>query len=413
MTFQERQDLFDILYNRGTIAGSEHPISLARTSISPKRPLWELYRGAPSSPGNMTHSAHEVGEQTSWRVVKGVDFLKQDGVAGIAGNVFFDDLGQAKTLCLQLGADLCCGLVCEDERLGKCALREGGGMLVVRDHVGGGSSGSMGGGASGGGATGGSTGAELDHKYVDYHATGRTAAADDFVTRTTGLSGPEKETKKSLNQRYVRYGVRPISVRDSIDNYLSPPSGGRGAVWVKYLKPVEEALAKKVVLLPPGIKLLTNEKVTHVTFRESEVDTVDHEDAAAEPSDVDPTGGPPDARKPRAFFRALRKTAPNDILVFADEGVEFRPDQDIRELVARYLRGSDVAACALTGTDAQFSKRQAFVLTKMDHLSVAESGQIGSSLILARKTPLSLRLARDWLAAALDERIMGRGGGTY
>merc|ERR1712007_397758 len=56
--------------------------------------------------------------------------------------------------------------------------------------------------------------------------------------------------------------------------------------------------------------------------------------------------------------------------------------------------------------EGAWSKRDAFILLDMDFNAVVKSNQIASSLIIARKTWLSLQLAKQWLIASEDHRIM-------
>merc|ERR1712194_894445 len=90
--------------------------------------------------------------------------------------------------------------------------------------------------------------------------------------------------------------------------------------------------------------------------------------------------------------------------IWSDAGVSFL--QDLRPLIARYVRGSDVAGCRTVMQEGEWSKRDAFLLTDMDFRAVAETNQIASSMIFARKTPLAVQLAKQWLIHSEDPRIM-------
>lgn len=91
------------------------------------------------------------------------------------------------------------------------------------------------------------------------------------------------------------------------------------------------------------------------------------------------------------FLTTLQEAEDGEIVVWSDAGVVFL--HDLRPLIARYLRASDVAACRTVMLEADWSKRDAFLLTDMDYRAVAETNQIASSLIMVRKTPLSVELA--------------------
>merc|ERR1712232_1341844 len=48
----------------------------------------------------------------------------------------------------------------------------------------------------------------------------------------------------------------------------------------------------------------------------------------------------------------------------------------------------------------------AIILLDADYLSIVQTNQIATGIILARKTPLTIRFMEDWLRACEDERII-------
>jgi len=221
--------------------------------------------------------------------------------------------------------------------------------------------------------------------------------------------------------------------------------GGERSPWTRSLfdaegEPDESPTA--VSLIPAGMRFLTNERIKHVNFAdnccaEDQKKSSDTAVAIGKLEVSEPKNGShldeefrernklllnyhrhpaltrhktPTAKKgyyvwkPYIFLQALDEAEDGDIVVWSDAGVSFL--QDIRPILAQYLRGSDVTGCRTVMMEADWSKRDAFLLTDMDFRSVAESSQIASSLIIARKTELSRELAKQWLINAEDPRVM-------
>eukprot|EP00933_Yihiella_yeosuensis_P030100 TRINITY_DN2377_c1_g3_i1.p1 TRINITY_DN2377_c1_g3~~TRINITY_DN2377_c1_g3_i1.p1 ORF type:complete len:444 (+),score=83.37 TRINITY_DN2377_c1_g3_i1:103-1332(+) len=92
------------------------------------------------------------------------------------------------------------------------------------------------------------------------------------------------------------------------------------------------------------------------------------------------------------------------IVLWTDAGVIFT--SALRPLVKRYLRHSDVSATETPMMEAGVTKRDAFVLLDADFGSIAQTNQIATGIILARKTPLSIQFMEEWLRACEDYRII-------
>lgn len=56
--------------------------------------------------------------------------------------------------------------------------------------------------------------------------------------------------------------------------------------------------------------------------------------------------------------------------------------------------------------EADVSKRDAIILLDADYLSIVQTNQIATGIILARKTALTIRFMAHWLRACEDERII-------
>lgn len=92
------------------------------------------------------------------------------------------------------------------------------------------------------------------------------------------------------------------------------------------------------------------------------------------------------------------------VVVYTDAGIHFVGD--VRPLIEKYLRSSDVAATRTPMHEGDFSKRDAFVLLDADYLSIMETNQVATGIILLRKTPLAIEFAKAWLKACEEPRIM-------
>jgi len=92
------------------------------------------------------------------------------------------------------------------------------------------------------------------------------------------------------------------------------------------------------------------------------------------------------------------------VVVWTDAGIHFVGD--MRPLVENYLRSSDVAATRTPMMEADFSKRDAFLLLDADYHTIMETSQIATGIILVRKTKLAVQFLERWLSACEDPRIM-------
>lgn len=111
--------------------------------------------------------------------------------------------------------------------------------------------------------------------------------------------------------------------------------------------------------------------------------------------------------KPYVLLRTLEDPdLPFDstVVAYTDAGVHFVGD--MRPLIERALRASDVAASDTPMQESQFTKRDAFVLLDADYESISTSEQKATGFILVRKTRLSLSFVRSWLWACQDVRII-------
>jgi len=111
--------------------------------------------------------------------------------------------------------------------------------------------------------------------------------------------------------------------------------------------------------------------------------------------------------KPYVVLRTVEDPAlPWDTTVVAwtDAGIHFVGD--MRPLIDRYLRASDVAATRTPMLEGDFSKRDAFILLDADYGGIIETNQVATGFILVRKTRLAVEFLQRWLAACEDPRIM-------
>eukprot|EP00928_Gymnodinium_smaydae_P033224 TRINITY_DN23850_c0_g3_i1.p1 TRINITY_DN23850_c0_g3~~TRINITY_DN23850_c0_g3_i1.p1 ORF type:complete len:892 (+),score=183.65 TRINITY_DN23850_c0_g3_i1:147-2822(+) len=110
--------------------------------------------------------------------------------------------------------------------------------------------------------------------------------------------------------------------------------------------------------------------------------------------------------KPYVILQTLLdpRVRDGDIVLWTDAGVHFIAP--LRPLLERYLENSDVSATETPMMEADVTKRDALILLDADYLSILQTNQIATGIILARKTPLAIRFMQHWLRACEDERII-------
>jgi len=92
------------------------------------------------------------------------------------------------------------------------------------------------------------------------------------------------------------------------------------------------------------------------------------------------------------------------VIAWTDAGIHFV--DDMRPLIRKYLSESDVAATRTPMMEADFSKRDAFILLDADYQSIMETSQVATGIILVRKTRLAVEFLQRWLKACEEPRIM-------
>ncbi|CAD7944665.1 unnamed protein product [Amoebophrya sp. A120] len=343
----------------------------AQKPVSPRRPVIDLYHDLAhrQDDKSLPEAGGKTFTQDGWRVVRGFTL---DGYAARVEEEF-SSVERAKHVCVHLGADLCGGVVCR-----------------ISDHL-------------------------------------------PFFSGCTIREG--RETILDSGERMGEHEIEDVPVQS---DSVAPP-------WISTLQPVstaEDEESPLVTLIPPGMRFLRDEKLHHVNFAMNccARDQKTSSDTAVEVGRLQTSSmqnethltadfverneallnyhrhpaltihKTPTAKKGYyvwkafIFLQALEQAEDDTIVVWSDAGVSFL--KDLRPLLARYLRGSDVAACRTVMLEGDWSKRDAFLLTDMDYKQVVESNQIASSLIMARKTPLSLQVAKQWLMHSEDPRIM-------
>ena len=110
------------------------------------------------------------------------------------------------------------------------------------------------------------------------------------------------------------------------------------------------------------------------------------------------------AWKPFVILRALENIPWGEILVYTDAGVHFT--SDMRPILAKYLRVSDVVGASTVMLEAHVAKRDAFIELEVDDDSAMLTNQIASCFIAVRKTPRAIELFKWWLAAAGCETVI-------
>ena len=109
--------------------------------------------------------------------------------------------------------------------------------------------------------------------------------------------------------------------------------------------------------------------------------------------------------KPYFIARTLESLAPGEWLFYCDAGARFVAPIDPLIDVSR-RDGQDVIVFELPHPERRWTKRDAFVLLDCDRPEFSESRQRLASFHLWRHSPESLRLARQWLELAQDERLL-------
>merc|ERR1711920_832966 len=92
------------------------------------------------------------------------------------------------------------------------------------------------------------------------------------------------------------------------------------------------------------------------------------------------------------------------VVAWTDAGIHFVGD--MRPLIDKYLRESDVSATRTPMMEGDFSKRDAFILLDADYQIMMETSQIATGFILIRKTRLAITFLERWLRACEDRRVM-------
>ncbi len=109
--------------------------------------------------------------------------------------------------------------------------------------------------------------------------------------------------------------------------------------------------------------------------------------------------------KPYFIVRTLESLAPGDWLFYCDAGAHFTGSID--PLIDVCQRdGRDVLVFELPHPERRYTKRDAFVLLGCDRPEFINSRQRLASFHLWRASPAAIAFAREWLAAAQDERLL-------
>ncbi len=110
--------------------------------------------------------------------------------------------------------------------------------------------------------------------------------------------------------------------------------------------------------------------------------------------------------KPYVVSRALEQLRPGDWLFYADSGSFFV--DSVRQLVD-FATGRDLDLLVFDAgpfLESAFTKRDAFVLLGCDRREMADTRQRGAGFSLWRRSDAARALAREWLDAARDERLL-------
>eukprot|EP00392_Amoebophrya_sp_AT5.2_P011419 g11496.t1 len=111
--------------------------------------------------------------------------------------------------------------------------------------------------------------------------------------------------------------------------------------------------------------------------------------------------------KPYVMLKTLEDdSVPWDAaVVYLDAGNHFIADP--RPFVVDALRKSDVVLLQLKCCfEADWSKRETLMALDGDHHAIAERPQMGAYFLAFRKTPYSLRFAREWLSRMIDPVVV-------
>lgn len=109
--------------------------------------------------------------------------------------------------------------------------------------------------------------------------------------------------------------------------------------------------------------------------------------------------------KPHFIVRTLESLETGDWLFYCDSGAHFvAPIDPLIEVSRR--DGQDVIPFELPFCERHWTKRDAFVRLDCDRPEFCESRQRLASFHLWRCSPVALRLAREWLELAQDERLV-------
>jgi len=92
------------------------------------------------------------------------------------------------------------------------------------------------------------------------------------------------------------------------------------------------------------------------------------------------------------------------VIAWTDAGIYFI--DDVRPLIQKYMRFTDIAATRTPMLEGDFSKRDAFILLDADYQTIMETNQAATGIILVRKTPLAIEFLERWLRACEEPRIM-------
>lgn len=109
--------------------------------------------------------------------------------------------------------------------------------------------------------------------------------------------------------------------------------------------------------------------------------------------------------KPYILSAAMAKLSYGDFLLYADAAMHFVNPIDPM-LAALDKHELDLLILGEGFTEAAYTKRDAFVLTGADILSIVESPQRFASCFLLRKSPWSERFLRRYLFFCEEERIL-------
>jgi len=110
--------------------------------------------------------------------------------------------------------------------------------------------------------------------------------------------------------------------------------------------------------------------------------------------------------KPYFICRVLDELADSDFLFYCDSGAYFlAPIDPLLALCDKH--GQDVIPFELPFPESDWTKRDAFVLLGCDSPEFVQTRQRLASFHAWRKSDRSMRLAREWLELAQDERLIG------